>query len=118
MKARNIISLFYPILLFFFFNLKSGIVEAKNARVFIFTDINIDAGDPDDRQSLVHLLWYANELKIEGIVPDRWSAGGLEACNLAVDAYEKDFHKYRLKKKNYPEPKEIRKLLAVDLDDA
>lgn len=35
----------------------------NNPRVFIFTDINIDAGDPDDRQSLIHLLWYANELQ-------------------------------------------------------
>jgi len=41
--------------------------EAK-PRVFVFTDINIDKGDPDDRQSLVHLLWYADELQIEGIV--------------------------------------------------
>jgi hypothetical protein len=26
---------------------------AAKPRVFVFTDINIDAGDPDDRQSLV-----------------------------------------------------------------
>lgn len=32
----------------------------------LFTDINIDKGDPDDRQSLIHLLWYADEL--QGII--------------------------------------------------
>jgi hypothetical protein len=39
----------------------------RHPRVFVFTDINIDQGDPDDRQSLVHLLWYADELRIEVI---------------------------------------------------
>ena len=42
--------------------------KAKDTpRVLIFTDINIDSGDPDDRQSLIHLLWYANELEIKGL---------------------------------------------------
>ncbi|MDF1573143.1 MAG: DUF1593 domain-containing protein [Bacteroidales bacterium] len=59
----------------------------ENPRVFVFTDINIDSGDPDDRQSLIHLLWYANELQIQGIVPDRWNARSVEACNMVVDAY-------------------------------
>lgn len=105
------------IITFLFILFFSSSIESK-PRVFVFTDINIDAGDPDDRQSLVHLLWYANELKIEGIVPDRWSAEGLKACNLAVDAYEKDFRNYQFKRKGYPNPEEIRQLLAVDLEDA
>ena len=68
-------------------------------RVFVFTDINIDSGDPDDRQSLIHLLWYANQLDIQGIVPDRWDARGWEACQLAVAAYEKDFAEFQFGKK-------------------
>lgn len=70
-------------------NLKSE----NRPRVFVFTDINIDSGDPDDRQSLIHLLWYANELRIEGVVPHRWNASGLKACQLAADAYSKDYSK-------------------------
>jgi len=87
---------------FLFVLLSSTSIESK-PRVFIFTDINIDAGDPDDRQSLIHLLWYANELEIEGIVPGRWQAKGQEACQLAVEAYAKDYN-YTLKKKGYPKP--------------
>jgi hypothetical protein len=87
-------------------------------RVFIFTDINIDSGDPDDRQSLIHLLWYADELKIEGVVPDRWDAQGMEACLLAADAYEADYHTYRFSEKGYPAPVEVRNLFAADMDDA
>ncbi|MEM7572242.1 MAG: nucleoside hydrolase-like domain-containing protein [Bacteroidota bacterium] len=83
-------------------------------RVFIFTDINIDDGDPDDRQSLVHLLWYANELKIEGIVPDRWSAQGYQACSLAVNAYAEDYQQQNLQALAYPEPTAIRSLIAPD----
>lgn len=73
-----------------------GKAEEK-PRVFVFTDINIDSGDPDDRQSLIHLFWYANELQIEGIVPDRWNARGFEACQLVIDAYTKDYNEYASK---------------------
>lgn len=38
-----------------------GAAAAKGPRVLVFTDIDIDQGDPDDRQSLVHLLWYADD---------------------------------------------------------
>jgi len=39
--------------------------EADRSRVFVLTDIS---NDPDDEQSLVRLLVYANEYDIEGIV--------------------------------------------------
>ena len=38
-------------------------------RILVLTDIG---GDPDDEQSLVRLLVYANEFDIEGIVPELW----------------------------------------------
>jgi hypothetical protein len=78
--------------------------KENRPRVFVFTDINIDSGDPDDRQSLIHLLWYANELDIQGIVPDRWDARGLEACQMAVAAYEKDYNEFQFgqKRLSYP----------------
>jgi hypothetical protein len=87
-------------------------------RVFIFTDININKGDPDDRQSLVHLLWYADELDIQGIVPDRWNAQGMEASLMAIEAYEKDYQKYRFKRKGYPSAQKLKDLLAKDTPDA
>lgn len=92
--------------------------NSKFPRVFIFTDINVDQGDPDDRQSLVHLLWYANELEIEGIVPDRWEAGGYEASVMAAEAYEKDYIAYDFKVRGYPGPEVIEKRIAKDMDHA
>jgi hypothetical protein len=95
-------------------NLKSE----KRPRVFVFTDINIDSGDPDDRQSLIHLLWYANELRIEGVVPDRWNAHGLEACQLAAVAYATDYMQYNFRGKGYPEPQTVNTWFAADKEDA
>lgn len=90
------------------------LIAKEKPRVFIFTDINIDSGDPDDRQSLVHLFWYADELQIEGVAPERWNARGYEACELVLEAYTKDFKKYNLKKKDYPKPASLKKIIAKD----
>lgn len=87
-------------------------------RVFVFTDINIDAGDPDDRQSLVHLLWYADELQIEGIVPDRWDAKGFEACEMAVDTYAADYAAFAFGEQGFPVPADIRQKIAPNRNDA
>ena len=95
--------------------LMMGTLFAQDApRVFIFTDINIDQGDPDDRQSLIHLMWYANELQIEGIVPDRWSADGYQACELVIDAYARDFQQNNFEQQGYPTPESVRKQIAMD----
>lgn len=103
---------------FLFFQCFNLFSQEIHPRVFVFTDINIDKGDPDDRQSLVHLLWYANELEIEGIVTDRWNAQGLEAAKMAIDAYAEDFSKFDFQKHGYPQPEKIRNLLAENDEDA
>lgn len=92
--------------------------EEPLPRVFVFTDINISRGDPDDRQSLVHLLWYANELDIVSVVPDRWNAGGPEACRLAIEAYAEDYHRYGFEEKGYPAVQTVRDWIASDEQDA
>ncbi len=115
MKRILMLSLFFASIFILLISFQQNNLQP---RVFVFTDINIDSGDPDDRQSLIHLLWYANELKIEGIVPDRWDARGLEACQLAVAAYEKDYKTFQFDKKKYPDPATVNKLLATDFNDA
>jgi hypothetical protein len=92
--------------------------QAALPRVFIFTDINIDSGDPDDRQSLIHLLWYANELEICGIVPDRWDARGLEACLLVNEAYAQDYEAFKFAAKGYPSPEKTEKLFVPNFNEA
>lgn len=83
-------------------------------RVVITTDINILHGDPDDRQSLVHLLFYLDELDVKVIVADRSverrDNGALRACHLAVDAYAKDYHdpNVKLRARGFPAPELVR----------
>ena len=42
-----------------------GVLNAQNPRLIVTTDIG---QDPDDQQSMVRLLHYANEFDIEGII--------------------------------------------------
>lgn len=42
----------------------------EKSRLIILTDIGPWAGEPDDAQSLVRLMLYANEYDIEGIIPN------------------------------------------------
>ncbi|MDX1284499.1 MAG: DUF1593 domain-containing protein [Draconibacterium sp.] len=89
-------------------------------KIIICTDINIDRGDPDDRQSMAHLMMYANEVEIVSIIPERWNAGGYDATMQAIDAYDKDFNnpEFNFKKLNYPDPESIRPLVQKDRENA
>lgn len=83
-------------------------------RVIVTTDINILHGDPDDRQSWVHVLWNLDQLDLRVITADRSvegpEIGALRACHLAVDAYARDFNDptVHLRELGYPSPEEIR----------
>lgn len=86
--------------------LAAGQDTTERPRVFVTTDINNGSGDPDDRQSLCHLLWYADVLDIRGIVPDRFSETALEACHMVFDLYEKDYANTdnQFQNDGFPEP--------------
>jgi hypothetical protein len=92
--------------------------EKQKPRVIITTDINNAGGDPDDKQSLVHVLWYADELDIVGIVPDYWSGKGYEASMEVLDTYKKDYAEYSFMDKGYPDPQSILSLFAGDASSA
>ena len=41
---------------------------SEKPRVIVLTDISSGVGDPDDKQSLVRFLLYANEFDVEGLI--------------------------------------------------
>ncbi|MEM1096127.1 MAG: nucleoside hydrolase-like domain-containing protein [Bacteroidota bacterium] len=92
--------------------------QQAKPRVFVLTDINLVGGDPDDRQSLIHLLWYADALDIVGIAPDYWRGKGYEASLEAIAAYEEDYTAYGFAEKGYPSPETARGWLARNEQDA
>jgi hypothetical protein len=81
---------------------------------------DIGGDDPDDFQSFVHLLLYANHFDIEGLVsspiPKDGRAEGSKAAFLEViDAYENDFRKlsrFSTPGHAYPSPVALRRVVA------
>ncbi len=63
-------------------------------RVIITTDIQICCGDPDDIQSLCHILWYADKLDIRAIIPEKFGKGsepgGITAAERVIENYRLD----------------------------
>ena len=90
--------------------------QHRKPRVIITTDINAGSGDPDDRQSLCHLLWYANDLDVRAIIPDRFSPTAIEACDIVFDLYDKDFRdsKNRFRTLGYPDATALREALITE----
>jgi hypothetical protein len=94
------------------------ILKEKKPRVIITTDINNVGGDPEDKQSLVHVLWYADELEVVGIIPDYWSGKGYEASMEVLETYKKDYNDFNFKVKGYPDPSSVEEMFVQDSQSA
>lgn len=94
-------------------------------RVIITTDIQVCCGDPDDIQSLCHLLWYADELDIKAIIPEKFGRGeepgGITAAERVLENYRIDYNDTtnNFKKMGFPEPDHLlNEVLQTDPDSA
>ncbi len=74
--------------------------------MLVSTDIG--GTDPDDCQSMVHLLLYADVLDIEGLVSSPPGPGRKEHILEVIDVYERDFASLRTHSDRYPHPEELR----------
>ncbi len=94
-------------------------IEEK-PRLVITTDINIDSGDPDDRQSMAHLFHYCDELDIRAIIIDRPGAQGVEATQMVIDAYREDYFNemYNFRQLGYTHPDTLQNRLYTAHDAA
>lgn len=77
------------IALSFFLALPLAAAEQSRPRVIISTDIG--GTDPDDFQSMVHLLLYADVLDIEGLISSPFGLGSKQHILEVIDQYEKDY---------------------------
>jgi hypothetical protein len=75
-------------------------------RVVVSTDIG--GTDPDDFQSMVHLLVYADRLDIEGLVSSPYGPGRKEHILKVIDLYERDYTCLRTYSSKYPTPDALR----------
>ncbi len=100
----------------------TSVLQGEVPRVFITSDIGIN--DPDDDQSVCHMLHYANEFELVGFVPDlvvlRNNEKARQRLNDVIDAYEQDYknQKYRFKESGHPSPEAVRSVILWTMEDA
>ena len=70
--------------------------QQPKPRIIVSTDIG--GTDPDDNQSMIHLMMYSDLFQIEGLISSPFGKGRKKDLLDMIDLYEKDFLK--LKKHN------------------
>ena len=79
-----------------------GALDGHRHRALISTDIG--GTDPDDFQSMVHLLLYADVLDIEGLLSSPYGQGRKEDILRVITCYESDYENLQTCSKDYPHP--------------
>lgn len=85
-----------------------GALAGQRPRVIVSTDVG--GSDPDDFQSMVHLLLYADVLDIEGLVSSPPQRGRAKHILEVIDAYESDHSGLRRHSKDFPAPDSLRSI--------
>jgi hypothetical protein len=79
---------------------------AQPHRVIVCTDIG--GTDPDDFQSMVHLLVYADCFDMEGLISSPYGLGRKGHILQVIDLYERDYGHLRTYSGRYPAPDALR----------
>jgi hypothetical protein len=79
---------------------------SQRPRVLVSTDIG--GTDPDDFQSMVHLLLYADRFDIEGLISSPFGPGRKEHIIEVIDRYERDYANLKTYSPRYPTPQSLR----------
>lgn len=92
-----------------------GALDGDKPRVIISTDVG--GSDPDDFQSMVHLLVYADVLDIEGLISSPPQKGRAKHIYEAIEAYSKDYPNLKQHSQAFPAPdllRDVTKQGAID----
>ena len=88
-------------------------------RVLVSTDIG--GTDPDDFQSMIHLLVYADSLAVEGLLSSPFGSGRKQDILDMIDLYEQDYPNLITHSPTYPDPSTLRAITkqgTIDSADA
>lgn len=101
-------------LIFSFFFLAQTVIAQKpvpvKPRILVSTDIG--GTDPDDNQSMIHLLMYNELFEIEGLVSSpSYGDGTKQEILRTIDLYEKDLPKLRTHKPELSSPDYLRSVV-------
>ena len=106
---------FFRLLLFVLIFQINSLQAQEITRVIVSTDIGGD--DPDDFQSMVHFLLYADRFEIEGLISSPPKSGRAKHIKEALTTYAMDFPKLK-KKGKFPSPKKLEKVTKQGATDA
>lgn len=87
---------------------EDGALTGKRHRILVSTDIG--GTDPDDFQSLVHLLVYADSFDLEGLISSPYGPGRKSDILTVIGHYERDYASLSKHSKNYPTADVLRSL--------
>ena len=88
---------------------QGGALAGQRPRVIVSTDIG--GSDPDDFQSMVHLLLYANVLDIEGLISSPPQQGRAKHIAEVIEAYSKDYPRLIRHANGFPSPERLRQVV-------
>jgi hypothetical protein len=86
--------------------LAAGALAGQRHRVIVSTDIG--GTDPDDFQSMVHFLLYADLFDVEGLISSPYGPGRREHILEVIARYEWDYPKLKTHSAKYPAPDSLR----------
>lgn len=84
--------------------------QQKSERLRVLVSTDIGGTDPDDFQSMVHLLLCADILDIEGLISSPFGPGRAHHILEVIAEYEKDYPALRSHDNRYPEPAFLRSI--------
>ncbi len=93
-----------------------GALAGQRPRVIVSTDIG--GSDPDDFQSMAHLMLYADVLDIEGLISSPPHRGRAKHVLEVIDAYESDYANLQRHSKGFPTPDSLRAVTKQGAVDA
>lgn len=101
----------YSIILFLLLSFNQlAYSQQKNLKPRILISTDIGGTDDDDFQSMIHLLMYANQFQIEGLVSSPFGNGRKKNILDMIELYEKDLPELKKNEKDFPSPNSLRKI--------
>jgi hypothetical protein len=85
-----------------------AIATAADTRPRVIVSSDIGGSDPDDHQSMVHLMLYTDTLDFEGLISTQSRGSRVEEILKIIDCYERDYQNLRTYSTNYPAPDALR----------
>ncbi len=110
MNMRTLLSLLAVVL--FTATATADVQNKSGMRHRVIVSSDIGGTDPDDNQSVTHLLMYSNEFDLEGLISSPSFGEGHKGEILRmIDVYKKDLPKLRKHIPGLMSPKKLRKLV-------